>query len=549
MEKTELTGSAINDLALSILNAAPLATFGLENRRIIFANRAVERIFGWKPEELIGQSTRILYANDEEYEKAGKEVYPTLENGPAVLKSVFECRHKDGGIIICRLSATRIGDSLVNRKVVVTFEDISELKKIESRLLESEKLYRTLAESSFAGVYLIQDGKFKYVNEQAASYMGYKPHELVGRKAHSIVHPNDRKMIGKFAREMLKGKRTTPYSYRALDRKGRILWFMETVTGIVYEGRPAVLGTTMDITELREAKIEIEEFNKLRSSILDATPHAIMYLEDRRIIFANNAVESVFGWKPEELIGNSTRMLFLSDEDFERMGHMAYSTLERRRVYDEPEFLYRHKSGEPIYCRIKAVRIGERLSQKRSLIVTYENITEQKKTQDALRQRTKELELKTQNLEEANIALNVILKKREADKLKIEKSVVDNIRELIMPCIQQMKKYHMDDEALKYASLAESYLNDIVSPFLHKLSIRHLNLTHREVLIASLLKDGKSSKEIGDLLNISSRGVDYHRNKIRKKLGLKHKRDNLRSYLISCFSDDTPEEGHNSKIV
>ena len=345
-EETKLSGSMIGDLALSILDAVPHATFGLENRRIIFANCAVERVFGWKPEELIGRPTRILYSTEEVYEKVGEELYPALEHERAVIKSEYPCRHKDGSVIICRLSAARIGNSLINKKAVVTYENISELKKIESRLLESEELYRTLAEGSFAGVYLVQDGKFKYLNEHAASYVGYKPGELVGRKAHSIVHVEDRKEVAKYAREMLGGKRTTPYLYRALNREGEVRWIMETVTSIVYEGRPAVLGTSMDITELREARIKIEEFNELRSSILDATPHAIMYLEDRKIIFANNAVESVFGWKPEELIGNSTRMLFLSDSDFEKMGRMAYSTLERTRVYDESEFLYKHKNGE-----------------------------------------------------------------------------------------------------------------------------------------------------------------------------------------------------------
>jgi len=202
-----------------------------------------------------------------------------------------------------------------------------------------------------------------------------------------------------------------------------------------------------------------------------------------------------------------------------------------------------YQSGQKI-----SALAGEALHHNRSLIVTYENITEQKKIQDALLQRTKELELKTRNLEETNIALNVIMRKREADKLEIEESVVKNISELIIPCIQQMKKYRMSNEALKYASLAESYLTNIVSPFLHKISIKHLNLTHKEVLVASLLKDGKSSKEIGDFLNISSRGVDYHRNKIRKKLGLKSKRENLRSHLLSCFSDKPPEAESVLKI-
>jgi len=525
-------------LALSILDAIPLATLALENRKIIFANRAVERVFGWKPEKLTGKSTKILYSTREEYEKVGEEFYRDLEKERMFIgQSKYTFKRKDGSSIICRLSAARLGNGQRSRKVVVTFEDISELKKIEQRLLESEKLYRTLSEGSLSGVYVVQKGAFKYINSQAAFTLGYKPHELIGRKVLDMVYAEDRNKVVKYARLMLKGKRSTPYLYRAMNRKGELLWIMETVKRIVHEESPAILATSMDVTELTEARIKIEEFNKVRSSILDATPHAIMYLEDRKIIFANRDVESVFGWKREELIGNSTRMLFRSDRDFKEMGRMAYSTLKKTRVFDA-EYGYRHKNGEGILCRVKAVRIGESL-QNRRLIVTYENITEQKRTQNTLRQRTEELEQKTKNLEEANIALNVILKKRETDRSNIEESVVHNIRELIMPCIQQMKRGRMDHEALKYAALVESYLMNIASSFLHKLSIKHLNLTQKEVLVASLLKDGKSSKEIADLLNITVRGVDFHRNRIRRKLGLSNKKENLRSYLISCFSNDT----------
>ena len=517
-------------MALSILDAAPHATFGVENRQIIFANLAVERVFGWTPDELIGKSTRILYPTKEEYERVGEELYLALENQRNVIKSEYPCKHKDGSIIICRLSAARMGRSLINRKAVVTYENISDLRRIESRLLENEALYRTLAERTFAGVYVVQDGKFKYLNHHATSHLGYRPDELIGRIAHNIVYIDDRKDIRKYAREMLNGERTTPYAYRALNRKGEIRWIMETVTGIVYEGRPAILGNNMDITELTEARVKIEKFNELRSSILDATPYAIMYLEDRKIIFANNAVESVFGWKPEELIGNTTKKLFCSEKDYREMGRMAYSTLEKSRVYDEAEYMYQHKNGREILCRIKAVRIGDNLLN-RSLIVTYENITEQKKIME-------DLKFKTQNLEETNTALNVILKRREEDKSAIEESIVNNVRELIIPCIQQIKKYRMDNAALKYASLAESYLTDIVSPFLRKLSTKHLRLTHKEVLVANLLKDGKSSKEIADLLNITIRGVEFHRYRIRSKLGIRSTKDNLRSYLLALDSND-----------
>jgi len=534
----------MNNLALSILDNSPLATFILENRRIIIANRAVERVFGWKPGELIGQSARVLYPTQDVYEKVGREIYASLENERKVIKSEYPCKHKNSGIIFCRLHVSRAGTKPIQKRVIVTYENITEFRRIESKLSESETLYRSLAEGTFAGVYVVQDGKFKYMNHHATSQLGYRPDELIGRKAHSIVHAQDRKDVRMFVREMLDGRRTAPYHYRAINKRGEIRWIMETVTGIVYEGRPAVLGNNMDITELHEAKTKIEEFNELRSSILDAMPHAIWYLENRRIIFANNAVETVFGWKPEELIGNTTRMLFRSDKDYRKMGRMAYGTLEKSRVFHVSEYVYKHKDGREIICRVKSARIGGSLHKLRH-IGAIENITEQIETQNALRQRTRELEIKTQNLEEANIALeetntalNVILKRREADKSAIEESVMHNINELIIPCIQQMKKCRMDNAALKYASQTESYLTDIVSPFLHRLSTKHLHLTHKEVLVANLLRDGKSSKEIADLLNITVMGVEFHRKKIRSKLGIKNTKANLRSYLLAFESSE-----------
>jgi len=421
--------------------------------------------------------------------------------------------------------------------VVVTYENITELRRIASKLNESETLYRTLAEGTFAGVYVVQDGKFKYMNHYATSNLGYRPDELIGRKAHNIVHMEDRNNVRKFAREMLNGKRTAPYRYRALNKKGEIQWIMETVTSIVYEGRSAVLGNNMDITELHDARTKIEESSELRSSILDATPHAIMYMENRKIIFANNAVESVFGWKPEELIGHSTRMLFRSEKDYRKMGRMAYTTLEKSRIFDESGYVYKHKDGREIICRVKSVRIGDIL-RKRSNIASYENITDQIQMQNALRQRTEELEIKTKNLEETNTALNVILKRREADKSAIEESVVSNVNELIIPYIQQIKKSNKDNATLKYASLAESYLTDIVSPFLRKLSTKHMHLTHKEVLVANLLKDGKTSKEIADILNITVMGVGFHRHKIRSKVGIKNTNTNLRSYLLTLDANE-----------
>jgi len=107
------------------------------------------------------------------------------------------------------------------------------------------------------------------------------------------------------------------------------------------------------------------------------------------------------------------------------------------------------------------------------------------------------------------------------------------VKELVLPYVQTLKDTRLDAKQMAYVSIIESHLNNIVSPFLRKLSSKYLSLTPREIQVAGLIKEGKTTKEIAELLNVSTRAVEFHRDNIRTKLGLKNKKANLRSYLLS----------------
>ena len=92
---------------------------------------------------------------------------------------------------------------------------------------------------------------------------------------------------------------------------------------------------------------------------------------------------------------------------------------------------------------------------------------------------------------------------------------------------------NLDEKLRTYLDILESNLNDIISPFLKNLSSQYLNLTPTEIQVANLIREGKSTKEIAEILNISERAIEFHRNNIREKLGLKKAKTNLRSYLMT----------------
>ncbi len=150
-----------------------------------------------------------------------------------------------------------------------------------------------------------------------------------------------------------------------------------------------------------------------------------------------------------------------------------------------------------------------------------------------VKERTRDLEIKTKSLEEMNIAMKILLKKREEDKIELEDNVLTNVKELVMPFVDKFRKTQLDEQQKTFLSIIESNLNEIISPFTRRLSLEYLRLTPSEIQIANMTKHGNTSKKIAKIMNISPRTVDTHKKNIRRKIGLEGKRANLRSYLLS----------------
>lgn len=158
---------------------------------------------------------------------------------------------------------------------------------------------------------------------------------------------------------------------------------------------------------------------------------------------------------------------------------------------------------------------------------------EQMKKGDLAKSRKMELVIKSVNLEEINSALKILLSQLKQERLDSEAKVVSNVQELVLPYIEKLRGSRLDAQQKECLSVLEANLNNIIAPFMQNLSIASSNLTHTEMKVANLIKDGKTTKEIADLLNLSPSTVDFHRNNIRSKLGLKNKSESLKTYLLN----------------
>jgi DNA-binding CsgD family transcriptional regulator len=198
------------------------------------------------------------------------------------------------------------------------------------------------------------------------------------------------------------------------------------------------------------------------------------------------------------------------------------------------EFLYDypcHAPTEQHWFYMRAIRMegGDPVR----VVVSHEEITLLKLTEAALKQSKLALEDQKRELEEANIALKVLLKQRENDKADLEQKVLANIKNLVLPYVEKLKRAPLRPKDKTTADIIDAHLNDIISPLMQRLANINILLTPQELQVATLVKDGRSSKEIADILAVSETTVHFHRKNLRRKFGIKSSATNLRSYLMS----------------
>ena len=155
---------------------------------------------------------------------------------------------------------------------------------------------------------------------------------------------------------------------------------------------------------------------------------------------------------------------------------------------------------------------------------------ELREAHDALECRVAE---RTRELSETNSALKVLLQQRDLDRVELEDKVLANINDQVMPYIAKLEKLTTGSRERSYLGLLKSSLTEIVSPFSNYLTAKCSTLTPTEIEVTNLIKQGKKTKDIARLMTLSTSTIDFHRNNIRKKLGIQHNKTNLQSYLAT----------------
>jgi PAS domain S-box-containing protein len=325
-----------------------------------------------------------------------------------------------------------------------------------------------------------------------------------------------------------------------------------------------------ELTERRRAEARIKQSERRYRTFLDASPDPIVVYDMEGVAtYVNPAFEQTFDLSRDELIGHQIDFVPPESWPETRLAIQAMKRGQKIKLFETRRLtrdgrkldvqisstLYTSPDGEAVGNIVTLRDISarkraetalknyhdhlEELVQERTAELAAANarlaqeIEERKRAETALRRREKELKAQSGHLEEVNTALRVLLKQREADKSELQENVLTNVKELVRPYLARLGRSRLDTSQRMLIEVLGANLESIVSPFVGKLSSRYFNLTPMEVKVAGLIKGGQTNKEIAELLALSKNTILFHRYNIRTKLGLKGRKVNLRSYLLS----------------
>ena len=373
--------------------------------------------------------------------------------------------------------------------------------------------------------------KIVRLNDATLSLYGAQTRdELIGSLGKTLV-PESLSVFREELADFAEGKETFEGENVNQTLDGRRIHILVKIIYLPKPGgrREKVVVCTVDITKEKQALKALED-EILRNQLILQTALNGFFIADMKghIKEANLAAARITGYELQDLLGMNLRDIdgcIMADA---RRGDRKSN---RSRFNERFERTCRKKNGELIDIEVSQNFLE--INNEKFYFYFFSDISKRNRALAELSEREKQLAEQSQNIEEANVALRVLLKRVETDKKALEEDVLFNIKDLVFPYLDKLKKTGVNALQASYLNVITTNLKDVISSFPSHLSNQYSELTPSEIQIANLVKQGKSSKEVSEILGLSPRTIETHRRNMRKKLGIRSHGTNLRTYLSS----------------
>lgn len=362
-------------------NPLPMWVYDLENLRFLAVNDAAVQHYGYSRSEFLEMTITDI--------RPPEDVPALLDNIAHIEEGVgragiWRHRKKDGTPIDVEITSHALTFS-GRRAELVLANDVTERMRPQEALEAAEAKFRSLVEQSLVGIYIIQGDHFAYVNPKLAQIFGYEPKELVSSKrVLDLVSPENRSLVAENIRKRLEGNvEGIQYSFVGLRADGSRIDVEVHGNKMEYNGKPAIIGSLLDITERKRAEDALRKSEARFRTLFEAAADAIVLADAQgNILDVNPATEVLVGQKRPDLQGKNLQR-FLYPEDVDRATEYLRSCLDGRPVVEPFDVAIRTSSGARRLLAVRSQVVREK-NARPYVEMIIRDVTDQREMQRRL---------------------------------------------------------------------------------------------------------------------------------------------------------------------